>query len=92
MALAHASQEDESGELSKPIFPFWGPKYVIKEAIFKRGGGLFLILDSGDPRNEAQLLSLLEASAEAQGFDVFISHTWATPGYQKFLSLPLGCC
>ena len=54
-----------------------------------RGGGLFLILDSGDPRNEAQLRSLWETSAEAEGFDVFISHTWATPGYQKFLSLLL---
>ena len=39
--------------------------------------------------DEAQLLSLWQTSAEAEGFDVFVSHTWVTPGYQKFLSMLL---
>ena len=38
--------------------------------------------------NQAQFVDLWARSAEADAFDAFISHTWATPGYQKFL----GCC
>ena len=39
--------------------------------------------------SQAQLDALWRRSAEADAFDVFLSHAWSTPGHQKYLSLLL---
>ncbi|CAE7205210.1 unnamed protein product, partial [Symbiodinium sp. CCMP2592] len=39
--------------------------------------------------SQDQLLQLYQYSKKASSFDAFVSHTWWTPGYQKFVSLLL---
>ena len=39
--------------------------------------------------SQDELLSLWQSSQKADSYDAFLSHTWWTPGYQKFLSLLL---
>ena len=39
--------------------------------------------------SQDQLLKLYQYSKKASSFDAFVSHTWWTPGYQKFISLLL---
>ena len=39
--------------------------------------------------SQDQLLKLWQSSKKANSFDAFMSHTWWTPGYQKFISLLL---
>ncbi|CAE6950541.1 unnamed protein product [Symbiodinium sp. CCMP2456] len=39
--------------------------------------------------SQDQLLKLWQHSKKASSFDAFVSHTWWTPGYQKFISLLL---
>ena len=40
--------------------------------------------------SKAQLEKLWASSVEADSFDAFLSHTWWTPGYQKYISLSPG--
>ena len=42
--------------------------------------------------SHAQLDAVWKRSVEAEAFDVFLSHTWATPGHLKYLSLLLSSC
>ncbi|CAE7422055.1 unnamed protein product [Symbiodinium sp. CCMP2456] len=39
--------------------------------------------------SQDELLKLWQYSKKANSFDAFVSHTWWTPGYQKFISLLL---
>ena len=42
--------------------------------------------------SHVQLDALWKTSTEADAYDVFLSHTWATPGHLKYLSLLLSSC
>ncbi|CAE7439947.1 miaA, partial [Symbiodinium pilosum] len=42
--------------------------------------------------SHVQLDALWKTSTQADAYDVFLSHTWATPGHLKYLSLLLSSC
>ncbi|CAE7300257.1 unnamed protein product [Symbiodinium natans] len=65
-------------------------RFVSLASTLQSGGWMWRVRP--EKMNHTELLSLWARSTQTDAFDVFVSHTWSTPGHCKYLSLLLSSC